>query len=93
MEQAPADLKSCLKKARVKNADRRRFIPGLRLCELLSRTAIREALLAANVKSHAVDEVVVHVLTHGVRIFGFLVLIEQVASTLKFIRQGELQDY
>ncbi|KAH7080742.1 kinase-like domain-containing protein [Paraphoma chrysanthemicola] len=93
MDQASEDLKLCLKKLRVKNADRRRFIPGLRLCEVLSETAIRQALLAAQMKLHTVDEAVKYILKQGIRIFAILVLIEQVAATLTFIERGELQDH
>jgi hypothetical protein len=93
MPQSLRNLKSSLKQLLVKNADRRWFIPGLRLREILTETVIRQTLLAAKTPSHMVDEVVKHVLEHGVRIYGVLVLIEQVATTVMFMEKGELIDH
>lgn len=93
MSQALRDLKSCLKQLRVKSADRRWFIPGLRLHEVLTETAIRQSLLAAKIQPHVVDEVTQHVLQYGIRIYGVLVLIEQVAATVTFMEKGELMDH
>ena len=93
MSQALQDLKSCLKQLRVKNADRRWFIPGLCLHEVLTETAIRQSLLAAKIQPYIVDEVTQHVLQYGIRIYGVLVLIEQVAATVTFMEKGELMDH
>ena len=93
MSQALRDLKSCLKQLRVKNADRRWFIPALRLHEVLTESAIRQSLLAAKTQPHIVDEVTQHVLQYGIRIYGILVLIEQVAATVTFMEKGELMDH
>lgn len=93
MSQALQDLKSCLKQLRVKNADRRWFIPGLRLHEVLTETAIRQTLLAANTQPHMVEEVTKHILRHGIRIYGVLVLIGQVVATITFMEKGELIDH
>lgn len=92
MDRAPQNLKKCLRKLRTKTAHQRRFIPALRLYEVLSETAVHQALVAAKIKPHTVDEAVIHILKHGIRIFGVLVLTEQVAATLNFIEKGELQD-
>ncbi|OAL55032.1 kinase-like protein [Pyrenochaeta sp. DS3sAY3a] len=92
MDWAPSDLKKCLRKLRTRTAHQRRFIPALRLYELLSETAVHQALIAAKIKPHTVDEVLGHILKHGIRIFGVLVLTDQVAATLNFIEKGELQD-
>lgn len=93
MAQVLRDLRLRLKQLRVQNADRRWFIPGLCLHDVLTGTTIRQTLLAAKIQPHMVDEVVEHVLGHGIRIFGILVLIEQAAATVKFMEEGELTDH
>ena len=92
MNQNQSDLKIRLKDLRRENSDHRWYVPQLPLCKALSEDAIRKALQDVGTKPYQLDEIVKHVLSHGIKIFAILVLTDQAAHVSKFIEACELHD-
>lgn len=68
------------------------FIPQLSLYQTLTNHAVRQALQGAGIESYRLDEITQTVLNCGIKIFAILVLINQVAQTLRFIEESEFHD-
>jgi hypothetical protein len=84
-------LKNMRRKATADGATGR-YIPELSLYSVLTADAIHEALNASQVNPHQREEIAQRVLQYGRKIFGILILLDQIPYIFKFAEALELDD-